>query len=161
MSNKINYNLIEENMLLRSGFRESEASPRYLVYHIAKKSDVERLLKRELANKKLLNKDVNIMNDLSQQANYLDMYMTLYLKDGENKKYIHIEKDDTVTLTNKPTCFFDVELFEDNNLIEYEKMITNVYKKSDTYKRYGSFKLEKISNKLFNTIKSKPADMNY
>ena len=161
MENKIKFNEIDDIMLLRSGFRETVDSPRYLVYHLTTKQKVEKLIKKNLANKQLSNKDIIVTQMLNEQANHLEMYMTLFVKDGENKKFIHIEKDETVTLTNKPTCFFEVDLFEENSLKDYKKMIQNTYEKSDVFKQYGSFKTEKITNRLFNAIKNKPADMNY
>lgn len=82
---------------------------------------------------------------LTNYSKYIDNFYVLSINKNNEKKYIHIEKDETVTLTDEPTCYFDSIFFDNKKFSDIEEMITNIYKESDCYKENGMFSKEIIN----------------
>ena len=61
------------------------------------------------------------------------------------KKYVHIEKDDTITLTSKPTFYIDAYLVETSRLGIVMEQYKYLWKNSNHFNQYGMFSLRKIS----------------
>ena len=82
--------------------------------------------------------------DPSYLAKEISDFYVYEVDTGYGKKYVHIEKDDTVSLTSKPTFFVDALLIETSNMrdaLGHE----DIWKKSNYYDEYGMYSRRKIS----------------
>ena len=124
-----------KKVLTRSGFRESFDSQRVLIYHLADLNNV-------------INASIKAKHELSEKALELKKYYALAITDSDNKvKYVHIEKDMNVNLTDIPTCFFEPDIFVvDYYFDEIGTFIINTYKKSECYKLFPKLEFEIFSN---------------
>ena len=121
-------------VLTRSGFRTSFTSPRVLIYHL-------------VSIEEALNSTYDQTNKLINKAMQINQYYVISTTKDNEKKYIHIEKDNTVSFEDKPTCFFEKEVFDNQYYFqEYEEFIFKDYKKTNFYKSNPNINLELVSN---------------
>ena len=123
-----------KKVLTRSGFRESFSSPRILIYHLVSIDEA-------------LHSTYDQTNKLINKAMQLNQYYVISTTKDNEKKYIHIEKDNTISLEDKPTCFFEKDVFDNEYYFrEYEEFIFKEYKKTNFYKTNPNMSFELVSN---------------
>lgn len=102
-----------------------------------------------------MQKSPNSINFVQEIFN-IPFYYTFSVKTAKgDKKYLHIEKDDTITITDLPTFFCDKELYDGE--LETEAMKKNyekLYEQSSYSSQYGMFEKElvdtqELKNKIF------------
>ena len=69
------------------------------------------------------------------------------IDENNNKKYLHIEKNGTVTLTNVPTCFIESRIVLDCKYDDLKMIINSSYNKSEYCQNYGRYHIEVLSKK--------------
>ena len=123
-----------KKVLTRSGFRASFSSPRILIYHLVSIDEA-------------LHSTYDQTNKLINKAMQLNQYYVISTTKDNEKKYIHIEKDNTISLEDKPTCFFEKDVFDNEYYFrEYEEFIFKEYKKTNFYKTNPNMSFELVSN---------------
>lgn len=95
-------------------------------------------------------KNPNIMANINEEIFAVPSYYAFYIEMPDaNMKYVHIEKDDTVSLTDIPTFFFDKEYYDGE--IDGDFMVANqyenIYKQSSYYNQYGMYKKQLFDSK--------------
>ena len=83
--------------------------------------------------------------DPSFLAKDVEDFYVLEVSSLSSKKYVHIEKDGTVSITQKPTFFIDAYLIETPMFAMQKDILKNEYQRSDYYPLYGMYSLRKIS----------------
>ena len=129
-----------QTIMLRSGHRNDETKQRVLVYHL-----ISTVLAATIKSASALQQVIK--NGFNHENYYV-------LKRSErNGKYIHIEKDESVILTDFPICFFESEIFEDiNNFDQFGDYVLKMYKKSKYYKKGEPVEFVKVSIDELNKV---------
>lgn len=127
----------DRKILSKSSYKKD--SQTVLIYHL-------------LDTKKYIKFNGKKSGKLLKIAKGIKNYFALSILASNEKKYIHISSDEVVTLSDKPTCVFEQELFINPLYSNEEELIVNIYKKSHYFKQHSRFRLEIISNNEIKNI---------
>ena len=120
--------------LMRSGHRNGIDTQRVLFYHLMS------------INKFLKLKSNNVTPIVEEMFN-----KKFYVIKVDNK-YVHIEKDETIYLTNYPTCFYETDIFEDNEYKFFGENLLKDIKKSSFYDETLNIEYEVVSKSKIKAI---------
>ena len=118
-------------VLTRSGYIKEDKN--ILIYHLAneEKEECSRMV--------------------NTNALKFDKYFALLVSVGNKVRYINIGRNMNVNLTDKPTCFFEPDIFKlDKYFDKIGNMIIDLYKRSELYKRFPKLEFEIFSNAYVN-----------
>ena len=122
--------------LMRSGHRNSVDLQRILVYHLVDTNEIKTRKLQSIVEKSL---------------NHNEYYALKVL--NNDREYIHIEKDSTVSLTEYPICFFEIEIFDNKFYSKlFGEYLLEIINKSNFTNDVLKIEFEIVSNSKLHEI---------